>query len=153
ADIAGSDDPVRVKTYELTAGALGAEITPPKFVDVAAGRDHSLAVDADGHVWATGSNAFGQLGVDTNGSSLNGFVMVPGLEGVKIVSVSAGDGFSLALSDDGDVYAWGRNTYGQLGLGHTYNVSKPTRVGLRYVSQISAGYDHALLLTHTGAVY
>jgi alpha-tubulin suppressor-like RCC1 family protein len=42
-------------------------------------------------------------------------VVVPALDGIKIVDIAAGAYHTLAVSVDGDVYAWGDNTYHQLG--------------------------------------
>src|SRR4030095_3571278 len=66
---------------------------------------HSLAVKADGTVWAWGANAFGQLGNGTTTPSLTP-VQVPGLTGIS--QVVAGLGFSVALKTDG---AAGRAVY------------------------------------------
>ena len=105
---------------------------------IAAGYDHSLALDKDGNVYAWGRNEYGQLGT---GSSLGPEgcggvysypnyqtgqteyaryspcsttpVKVPGLS--NIVQIVAGYEFSVALKADGTVYAWGSNDYGQLG--------------------------------------
>ena len=44
----------------------------------------------------------------------------------KIVKVVSGINFSLALNDEGKVYVWGNNTYGQLGTGGLRNVDEPT---------------------------
>ena len=161
--ILGADDPVEVKTYETAFEDLkvirGSQTTGKvAFVDLAAGKDHSLAVDEHGNIWATGSNASGQLGVDTKETSINGFIKVydasdstNGHE--KIVAVSAGDGFSLALDVTGRVWVWGRNDRGQLGLGHTDPVKEPTMMSLKAVTAVSAGYDHSLFLTSKGGVY
>src|SRR2546422_347526 len=67
-------------------------------VGVAAGLYHSLAVRADGTVWAWGGNGNGQLGDGTNTQRLSP-VQVVGLTGVT--QVSAGNNFSMALKTDG----------------------------------------------------
>ena len=58
----------------------------------------------------------------------------------KIIEVSAGGYFTVALKDDGTVIAWGKNNYGQC------NVPSD----LRNVKQISAGYEHAVALREDG---
>ena len=92
---------------------------------ISAGYAHTLALLKDGSVYAWGDNEFGQLGggevldvliaLGDDGDS----VLVPfkneGLLDIK--DISAGDCHSLALSEDGSVYAWGLNNYGQLGDG------------------------------------
>lgn len=84
-------------------------------LSVAAGSYHSLAVTNDG-VYAWGSNGGAQLG---DGTRVNRTapVKVALPAAVTAVSAIAGGGFhSLALTNDG-VYAWGNNTFGQLGNG------------------------------------
>ena len=97
-------------------------------VAIAAGASHSLALDADGHVYSWGSNYYGELGVDPATTSCTvpyasssytsvcrpSPELVPGLSG--IVAIAAGTSFSLAVDGDGDVYSWGYNWTGQLGF-------------------------------------
>ncbi len=82
--------------------------------DVQAGSEHTLALLSDGTVWAWGDNAEGQLG---DGTTTLGLApkQVAGLTG--ITAVSAGWLHSLAYrASDGRLWAWGSNSYGQLGL-------------------------------------
>ena len=62
-------------------------------------------------------------------------------EKLRITMLAAGEDHTLALGDDGGVYAWGAGGRGQLGLGGTRNRPWPTRVtGLRRkVSEVAAG--------------
>jgi alpha-tubulin suppressor-like RCC1 family protein len=77
---------------------------------------HVLAILSDGSVWAWGDNNRGQLGDGTlTNSSLPVPVQVP--TGVTFTYVAAGGTHSLALDSTGNVWAWGDNTYGQLGDG------------------------------------
>lgn len=105
------------------------DLTPPSpgfnssWVAVAAGLGHSLALQADGTLWAWGSNFTGQLG---NGdiSQLNppnqpSPVAVINAGGAPYVAVAAGDSFSAARRADGSLWSWGSNTAGQLGIGLT----------------------------------
>ena len=52
------------------------------------------------------------------------------------------------------MYTWGRNSAGQLGLGHKQNMSKPTRIrGLTNVREVAAGYNHALAIKNDGTLW
>jgi len=73
---------------------------------------------------------------------------------VTATAIAAGQGHSLALGSDGNVYAWGDNTYGQLGT--TTSSSMPALVnpptGLK-ATAIAAGQDHSLAIGPDGKVY
>jgi alpha-tubulin suppressor-like RCC1 family protein len=123
-------------------------------VAVAAGASHSLALKADGSVWAWGSNGAGELGLGTTTPQLTP-VQIPGLSGVS--QVAAGSQFSLAVQRDGAstgfVWAWGRNTQGQLGDGTTTQRLVPVLVsGLVGARQVAAGRDTALAIKTDGRV-
>ncbi len=124
-------------------------------VSVSAGYEHSLAVGNDGRVYAWGGNASGQLGDGTTTTRLTPEVLaLPA--GVSALSVSAGDGHSLAVGSDGNVYAWGWNAYGQLGDGTTTNHLTPEAVRLSLgiaALSVSAGYAHSLAVGSDGSLY
>lgn len=84
---------------------------------VAAGSYHSLAVSG-GEVYAWGNNSYGQLGNNTVDDDQARAIRVQTTEGTPlsgVVQVAAGGLFSLALDQDGNVWSWGRNEYGELG--------------------------------------
>jgi alpha-tubulin suppressor-like RCC1 family protein len=83
-------------------------------VSVAAGSSHSLALDAEGRVWAWGANPSGQLG---DGSQQNQERPVRISLRAKCIAIAAGDAHSLAITSDGKLYAWGNGYDGQLGNG------------------------------------
>lgn len=93
-----------------------------KIVGVAAGEAHTLALTGDGRVFSWGRGTFGRLGTGKESDELYP-VQVEfdsakrrGGERPKFIGVSAGAYHSLALEDDGSIWSWGYNTYGQLGL-------------------------------------
>ena len=125
---------------------------------MAAGWYHSLALKADGTVWAWGYNFYGQLGNDTNaGKSTPNPTPQQVLGLPAIIAIAAGESHSLALAADGTVWGWGWNYYGQLGTG-TNNLNNspnpPTQIsGLSNVTAISAGGYHSLAMTSNGTVW
>jgi alpha-tubulin suppressor-like RCC1 family protein len=107
-------------------------------VAIAAAENHSLCVTSDGMVWAWGSNQFGQLGdsLGSNNSSSSGATSssrslprpVEELRKMSCVAVAAGERHSVALSGRGEVYVWGNNTSGQLGVARRTGIQKVQRV-------------------------
>ncbi|WP_350257668.1 immunoglobulin domain-containing protein [Scrofimicrobium sp. R131] len=159
------------KTYawgENGAGQLGidstldshvpVEVEVPdgvSFTSVATGNAYSVAIGSDGKTYAWGVNFFGQLG---NNSSVSSPVPVEVAlpAGVSFTSVSAGNDHSLALGDDGNAYAWGGNSSGQLGDGSNTNRTVPVLVsapdGVSFTS-VNAGYNFSLAIGNDGKVY
>jgi alpha-tubulin suppressor-like RCC1 family protein len=118
---------------------------------VSAGYSHSLALHADGTVWASGYNLLGQLGDGTTATRSTP-APVQGLAGAT--AISAGTNHSLALRADGTVWAWGDNANGQLGDGTTTNRSLPVQVqGLTGVIAVDAGGVFSVALRSDGTVW
>lgn len=58
-----------------------------------------------------------------------------------------------ALKNDGTLWGWGRNGYGQLGLGHVAEVSKPAMMELNNVKDVVLFSDSVAVLTTEGKLY
>ncbi|MEV7278993.1 chromosome condensation regulator RCC1 [Streptomyces sp. NPDC093111] len=118
---------------------------------VAAGNGFAAAVRG-GRVWAWGQNNLGQLGNGvTTDAATSRPVLSQSLRGVT--DIALGCGYTLALRDDGTVWSWGENTYGQLGLGTLAHQNTPKRVpGLTDVVAVSAGCHHSVALRADGTV-
>ena len=132
---------------------LRGEATPvgglPFITDISSSITHSLAVDEEGHVWCWGdcreSSAF-------SGGQTSEPMIRPDLAGIR--RVEAGRDYSLALSHEGIVYAWGSGNLGQIGDGLFEESDCPIPIeGLPTCVDISAGEWHALALTETGEVW
>ncbi|MBZ5710793.1 RCC1 domain-containing protein [Nannocystis pusilla] len=121
---------------------------PTRVVGVAAGENHSLALDEYGKVWAWGEGSSGQLGGGSWSASPTPKQVTLS---ANVVAIAAGGAFSLALDDLGRVWAWGGNTYGQLGNGGTLNSSTPKLVtsttGCGSFDAIAAGGEFAVALS------
>lgn len=83
------------------------------YVAISGGNDHSLALKADGSLWAWGSGDSGRLGDGTTETRLT-----PIRIGDGYVAISAGGYHSLALKSDSSLWAWGANGSGRLGGRH-----------------------------------
>lgn len=111
------------------------------FMEVATGGYHYLALRKDGTVWSWGDNKCGQLGYETE-PELTGWDKKPSGETYSatpkqikelkdVISVAAGYSYSVALTKSGDVYTFGCNEFGQLGLGYVDETKNNKKV--RYV--------------------
>ncbi len=122
---------------------------------VFAGDLHSFILCDDGSVHGFGYNHYGQLGLGHNtNQSTPQFIPMP--TGARPCQVSAGNRYSLVLCDDGSVYGFGFNHFGQLGLGHNTNQSTPQLISMPLDArpcQISASGDYSLILRDDGSVY
>ena len=120
------------------------------------GRGHTLYLTQDGFVFASGKGAFGVLGL---GGALNSPtpVTVKTLSDKTVVMVACGSEHSLALTDMGDVYSWGRGFEGQLGISKLTTVSSTPKylkaLRDRPVTKIACGQSHSLVLTKAGELF
>ena len=137
-----------------------------QIVAVSAGTNFTLALGQNGKVYAWGYDLQnGRLGAgatsNTPSKLPNTVKKADGSELTDIVQISAGYNFSLALAADGTVWAWGDDSWGQLGQnkqeynGVPYAVQVKAASGtgqLTHIVMVAAGGIHALALTDTGAV-
>lgn len=106
------------------------------FTDIAAGYDHSVAIDSDGRAYAWGVGTLGQVGNGgTAGSLVPVPVSMPG--GVTFTQVSADSRRTLALGSDGGIYAWGLGTNGLLGTGNEDTALEPVQVAAPVVESVT----------------
>ena len=134
-----SDEPTQVKFPE------GTIITQ---VDI--GEEYAVALDSNGNVWTWGRNNYYQIG-HSGGDQYTPY-KVGGLP--KAIKVAAGNYTTMIISEDKELYGWGFNSYGNLGIGNYNNkvlVSKI--VGFGDVIDISGGKNHFMALTSDGNVY
>ncbi|KAI1887409.1 hypothetical protein AGOR_G00190000 [Albula goreensis] len=134
-------------------GALDAQ----KIAGVACGQAHSVAVNEQGQVFTWGAGSGGQLGLGTTEEAVRVPRLIKKLCEHRISQVMCGNQHCVALSKDGQLFTWGQNSSGQLGLGK----GKPSSLSpqpLKSLSgiplaQITAGGDHSFALSLSGAVF
>ena len=125
-------------------------------VQVAVGGVHTLAIGRDGLLYAWGGNGFGEIGDGTLvEATAPKQVQLP--NGAKPIGISAGNGHSVAIGDDGALYAWGWGGNGQLGLGYVVDrqavpLAVPMPAGV-HPRQVSAGIYETMVLGDDGHAY
>ncbi|XP_055240617.2 E3 ISG15--protein ligase HERC5 isoform X2 [Gorilla gorilla gorilla] len=127
-----------------------------KIIQITCGDYHSLALSKGGELFAWGQNLHGQLGVGRKFPSTTTPQIVEHLAGVPLAQISAGEAHSMALSMSGNIYSWGKNEFGQLGLGHTESKDYPSLTeGLdnQKVEFVACGGSHSALLTQDGLLF
>jgi len=127
---------------------------------VSAGYAHTMAIRDDGSLWAWGNNGSGRLGDGTATTTglwaTNNDRAIPVRIGDDYdwAYVSAGYQHTMAIRDDGSLWAWGSNWYGQLGDGTYRNDNRsPVRVGDDYWAYVSAGWRHTMAIRGDGSLW
>jgi len=143
--------------------AIGSYITTPqpvtripgRVISIAAGAHHSLALTADGRIWAWGSSEHGQVGFDGTNEDILSPVWLQNWFMCGVTFVAAGAYHSFAIDESGTIWAWGKNDYGQLGLGHNqdYIFSPVMAHQLLDIRAIAGGTNHSLALRSDGSVW
>ncbi|BDR54059.1 hypothetical protein KIMH_01700 [Bombiscardovia apis] len=133
--------------FQLPAGVRAQQ--------VAGGSRHSLVLGDDGKVYAAGFNAYHQVSDDPRTGMITTPVAVSAPGGHRFTAVAAGDNHSLALSEDGTLWAWGDNGSNQLGFagastGAPRSVTMPAGV---VFTSMSAGSNFSAAISSTGDVY
>ena len=145
-----------------------------RMVSICCGMAHSVMVTVSGTVFTFGHGASGRLG---HGDDSNRSVptKIESLSSVFMLSAHCGSTFTFLLSDDGDVYSFGKNQVGQCGLGSTDSVGVMTPTVIPTLSRsalnesgsastdssaesvvvvdIAGGWDHAVCCDSAGKCY
>lgn len=127
-----------------------------KVVAIACGAFHSLVLTSRGILYGFGFNFWGQLGV--GGRNENHFepVCIASLRNVNIIEIVCGQHHSVALSRKGDLYTWGHNHAGQLGIGEKVNYRNiPTKVIHSEefkIKSVTCGQNHVLAVSTDGVL-
>ena len=145
--------------YTMCIINVAKEIANPQ---IETGNGFTAILKADGTVWTIGKNENGQLGDGTNEEKIEA-VQVKIDENTyltNVIKISVGEEHVLALTKEGKVYAWGANTYGQLGQNNTNDSNYAKAVlkegGSGYLDRIvdiSAGSYGSIAINEFGWVY
>jgi alpha-tubulin suppressor-like RCC1 family protein len=148
----------RVQDYGAEASGSFVRLTTSANLDnviaVAVGAQHQLALSRDGTVWSWDANQYGQCGTGETTESYTFPQKVRDAEGVlqRVARIAAGTHFSLALTNEGALYSWGRNQSGQLGHSDGEELVNEARLALTGVRAMACGGQFALAVTSDGTV-
>ena len=124
---------------------LAARVTPTA---ISAGEYHSLAIGSNNKLYAWGDNATGQLGDGTTTGDHSPEVITLA-SGVTPTAIAGGYEDTLAIGSDGNLYAWGSNSNGELGDGTTTGHNSPEVISLGagvIPTAMAAGAYHSLAI-------
>jgi alpha-tubulin suppressor-like RCC1 family protein len=140
----------------VTGGSLAGKTVTA----ISNGNGHTLAVDSDGGVHAWGNNGSGRLGVGDEDDRLTPVLVTGGsLAGKTVTTVAGGGFFTVAITSDGVLHAWGDNTNGQIGqgvFGGTYTTPVAVTLGSlagKTITAAASGRIHVLALDSDGSVH
>ncbi|XP_010176243.1 X-linked retinitis pigmentosa GTPase regulator, partial [Antrostomus carolinensis] len=129
-------------------------LKPEKTKLAVCGRNHTLVYTEKGNVYAAGGNNEGQLGLGDTEERTTFHLISFFTTQHKIKQLAAGSYTSAAVTEDGQLFVWGDNSEGQIGLAHEACVSVPCQVDVgKPVSSVSCGYYHSALITGDGELY
>ncbi|MEM0324784.1 MAG: DUF2341 domain-containing protein, partial [Candidatus Aenigmatarchaeota archaeon] len=113
---------------------------------------HTCALLSNGSIMCWGDNYYGQLGIGYTSEPITYPQQVIGID--NAIAISAGAFHTCALLSNGSIMCWGRNNYGQLGIGYTsdYEPYPQQVIGIDNAIAISSGYYHTCALLSNGSI-
>jgi len=124
------------------------------FCKIAAGGNHSVAIDRYGKVWCWGYNGLGNLG---NNSTIDSCSPVSVVETTAktFCKIAGGSNHTLAIDKNGRAWGWGINSNGMLGNNSTINQCTPVSVcgTVKTFCEIAAGSQYSLAIDKNGKMW
>jgi E3 ubiquitin-protein ligase HERC2 len=150
-----------------------------QFTQVAVGKDHIAAITSEGKLYTMGTVNHGKLGHTpkeltpeekekerleykkrgyTPGNASRSKPMADFVGGylanVKVRSVACGEHHTVAVTENGEVYSWGRGRFGALGHESQEDLALPKKVeGLTDIVRVDCGSDYTIALDKNGKLY
>ncbi len=117
--------------------SLPTQISSSSFTLVSSGFDHSAAITIDQNLFVWGNNT----------STL---VYTPFVSWSVIARAGSS---AIGIRDDGKLYTWGSNSFGQIGDGTTLNRSSPVQIGNSNWSAVATGELTSIAITSDGRLF
>ncbi|XP_023544144.1 ultraviolet-B receptor UVR8-like [Cucurbita pepo subsp. pepo] len=136
-------------TNDLLRPTFVSSLSGTQVENISAGLWHTLCITAEGLIYVFGGNQFGQLGTGADqGETVPRLLDAPILGSKRAKRISCGARHNAVLTDDGQLFSWGWNKYGQLGLGDSIDRNIPSKVPIDgcLPQNIVCGWWHTLML-------
>ena len=118
------------------------------------GYEHIVCVDTDGSVFSFGGNSVGQLGVCGDVRLLNSTHIPQKVDIPPCKQVSCGRNFTICVSIEGEIYSFGDNYQGNLGLGNIMSCNLPHKIdSLKNVDFVTSGFYHTICKTDNNEIF
>ena len=115
---------------------------------------HTVCLDNDGIAFTFGCNGYGELGVGKEVRELEYTYIPQKLNLPLIKQVSCGNSFTICLSEDGELYSFGYNYFGQLGKGDNENCNYPNKIeSLKDIDFIECGGNSSICKSFDNTIY
>ncbi|MFP4478012.1 MAG: RCC1 domain-containing protein [Candidatus Izemoplasmatales bacterium] len=136
-----------------------------RIIYIVAGRDNNAVMTNYGRVFTFGVNSYGQLGNGEQNNPWEETIYLPqdithgfNLVNDYIIKIELGNNHSMALSKNGQVFAWGYNDLGQLGtddeqVWSPINITDIFDLSDDLIIDVEVGYNHSGILSESGRVF
>ena len=140
----------------LSPSLCNSNLQDKKVTQLSCGSHHSVALTIDGEIYCWGQNNCGQVGSGTTSNQPAPRKITASLMGKFIIVIACSQASSFALTNSGEVYGWGYNGSGQLGIGNNLNQANPHKVEALskvVITNIVCGFGHTVILTDEGSLW
>ncbi|XP_029468341.1 RCC1-like G exchanging factor-like protein isoform X2 [Rhinatrema bivittatum] len=145
----GADGQTGLGHYNITSAPtkLSGDIAGVKIIQISTYGDFCLAVSEEGDLFGWGNSEYLQLASITESTQVNVPRLLPFMEVGKVKQAVCGGTISALLNDRGELFVWGKNLRGCLGIGKTDDQYFPWRVTVPgNVIDVACGVDHTVAL-------
>lgn len=146
--------------FGKTIHVFGSSLVKDCFVgynikQISVGHDFAVFLTSEGNVYSFGKASFGKLGHgDLLSCDKPRLVQYFRHHEISITNIACGYAFCCAITQSGNVYSWGANENGRLGIGTNEDSCSPCKVPfLEKVTMVGVGSVHTVALTESGKVY